>query len=156
MFLFRLTDTLDSAGLEYAIAGGYAVALHGAVRGTVDVDLVIHLRKADFQKAEVALAGIGLQPRLPVTAGEVFDFREEFATRRNMLAWNFTNPSNPGEVVDILITENLADLKVTVLKVGSRKLPVVSRDDLIRMKTKAGRPQDLEDVSALQRLARKP
>ena len=48
MLLFRVTDALKKSGVKFAIVGGYALALHGAVRGTVDLDLVISLRKKDF------------------------------------------------------------------------------------------------------------
>jgi hypothetical protein len=139
MFLFRVCDALSAAGVPYAIAGGYAVALHGAVRGTVDVDLVVRLEEAAFGKAEQALKGLGLQPRLPVTATEVFQFREEYIRNRNLLAWSFVNPSNP-------------DCKVVKLSVKGRTLKVVSRADLIRMKARSARPQDLEDIAALKRL----
>jgi hypothetical protein len=152
MFLFRVCDALSAAGVPYAIAGGYAVALHGAVRGTVDVDLVVRLEEAAFGKAEQALKSLGLQPRLPVTATEVFQFREEYIRNRNLLAWSFVNPSNPGEVVDVLIAEDLADCKVVKLSVKGRTLKVVSRADLIRMKARSARPQDLEDIAALKRL----
>jgi hypothetical protein len=155
MFLLRLHDTLAAAGIAHAIAGGYAVALHGAVRGTVDVDLVIHLRERDFIAAEQALKGMGLQPRLPVSGAEVFRFREEYIRNRNLLTWSFSNPANPAEVVDILIAEDLARLRTTKVKVQGRELSVVARKELIEMKTRSGRPQDLEDVAALKRLGRK-
>lgn len=152
MFLLRVCDALTQASVPFAIAGGYAVALHGAVRGTVDVDLVIRLEETAFAKAEAALKSIGLQPRLPVTAAEVFRFREEYIRSRNLLAWSFANPANPAEVVDVLIAENLADCKAVNIAVKGRALPVVSKRDLIRMKTRSARPQDLEDVAALKRL----
>lgn len=152
MFLLRLCDALKEAGVSFAIAGGYAVALHGAVRGTVDVDLVIRLEEASFAKAEAAFKGLGLQPRLPVSAAEVFRFREEYIRNRNLLAWSFVNPANPGEIVDVLIAEDLAACKPVRIEVKGRALPVVSRQDLIRMKTRSARPQDLEDVAALKRL----
>jgi len=38
------------------------------------------------------------------------------------------------------------------VRVKGRVLPVVSKKDLILMKTRSGRPQDLEDVAALKRL----
>jgi len=152
MFLFRVCDALSAAGVPFAIAGGYAVALHGAVRGTVDVDLVIRLDESSFTRAEQALMTLGLQPRLPVTAAEVFRFREEYIRNRNLLAWSFVNPSNPAEIVDVLIGEDLADCEPVKVRVKGRVLPVVSKKDLILMKTRSGRPQDLEDVAALKRL----
>ena len=155
MFLLRVCDALAKAGVRFAIAGGYAVALHGAVRGTVDVDIVVRLEEAAFANADAALKGIGLQPRLPVTAAEVFRFREEYIRNRNLLAWSFVNPANPAEVVDVLIAENLADCKAVQIPVKGRTVPVVSKADLIRMKTRSGRPQDVEDVAALKRLERR-
>ena len=38
-FLERVCTALKEAGVPYAVVGGHAVALHGAVRGTVDVAL---------------------------------------------------------------------------------------------------------------------
>lgn len=155
MFLLRVCQTLTDAGVDYAIAGGYAVALHGAIRGTMDVDLVIRLKRADFEKAEKALKDMGLMPRLPVGATEVFNYREEYIRHRNLIAWSFWSPSNPADVVDILVTEDLTQCKVVKLPVAGQMLKVLSVADLIRMKTKAGRPQDIEDVAALKKLGRK-
>lgn len=154
MLLFRLCDALDAAGVRHAIAGGYAVALHGAVRGTVDVDLVLCLREGDFVKAEQVLNGLGLRSRQPVSATEVFRFREEYIRNRNMLAWSFSNPSNPAEIVDILIAEDLSGRRTVKIRVQGRSLAVLSKKDLIEMKIRSGRPQDLEDVAALKRLGR--
>jgi len=152
MFLLRITGALDGARVAYALVGGFAVALHGAVRGTLDVDLVIRGREQDFLKAEAALNGLGLKSRLPVTASEVFRFRDEYIRNRSMTAWTFVNPSLPSEVADILLTEDLARMKVTKIKVPGGTVPVASIQDLIRMKQRSGRPQDLEDIKALRSL----
>ncbi len=45
MFILKVCEALSAAKINYAIAGGYAVALHGVVRGTVDVDLLIEWQK---------------------------------------------------------------------------------------------------------------
>lgn len=37
-FLNQICHALQTNRVRYALVGGYAVALHGAVRGTVDVD----------------------------------------------------------------------------------------------------------------------
>lgn len=104
-FLERVCAALQAADVDYAVAGGHAVALHGAVRGSIDVDVVLRWTKRTLERAE---GGMGLVSRLPVTAASVFDNRDEYIHRRNMIAWNFHNPRNRIEQVDILITHDLA------------------------------------------------
>ena len=150
MFLERVVSALRRARVRFAIAGGHAVALHGAVRGTLDVDLVLSLSRRNFTAAEAALNGMGLRSRLPLKAEEVFDFREEYIRNRNLIAWSFVNPADPTELVDIILTEDLGTMQVDMIPVGGLRLPVVAVADLIRMKEMSGRAQDLEDIQALR------
>ena len=152
MFLERVVSCLRQASVRFAIAGGHAVALHGAVRGTLDLDLVLALSRQNLLAAESALNRLGLQSRLPLKAAEVFDFREEYIRNRNLIAWSFVNPADPTEMVDIILTEDLAAMRVDMVPVGGLRLPVLAVDDLIRMKEKSGRPQDVEDIKALRSL----
>ena len=152
MLLVRVAAALDAAKVPYALVGGYAVALHGVVRGTVDIDLVLRFRLSHFEGADAAFRSIGLTPRLPVTAAEVFRFREEYVTNRNLTAWTFVNAADPSELVDVILTHDLSGLKTKRVRVQGRVLKIVAIDDLIRMKNEAGRPQDLEDVRALRTL----
>ena len=152
MFIYRLVGALEKRKVDYAIAGGYAVALHGAVRGTVDIDIVLRFTKKNLLAAEAALRDVGLQSRLPVKGDEVFDFREEYIKNRNLLAWNFINISNPTESVDIILTDDLRNLKTKIIRSGEKTLRVISIDDLIKMKAKSNRGQDLEDIKALRSL----
>lgn len=152
MFLISLVRALDRAKVAYAIAGGYAVNLHGVVRGTVDIDVVLQISLKDFLKAEVALTELGLASRLPVNAKDVFTFREEYIAKRNLIAWSFVNPNNPAELVDILINQDLSELKVKKVALGRQEIRIVALKDLIEMKRASGRPQDLEDVRALEKL----
>lgn len=152
MFVYRLIEALESRRVNYAIAGGYAVALHGAVRGTVDIDIVVGLTRQDFLAVDAALKDMGMQSRLPLKAEEVHEFREEYIKNRDLLAWNFVNPSNPAESVDIILTEDLRNLKTKRIRTGRKTLRIVSIDDLIEMKEKSGRQQDVEDIKALRSL----
>ena len=152
MFITRVIQSLDQHKVCYALVGGYAVALHGVVRGTVDIDVVIALDKAQFTAAEKALLEIGLQSRLPVSAEEVFDFREEYIHNRNLIAWSFYHPKNPLEVVDILITEDARNIETIEKKVDRLRIRVASISEMIRLKTLSARPQDIEDVKALEKL----
>jgi hypothetical protein len=153
MLLYEVVAALEKAKVSFAIAGGYAVSLHGAVRGTVDVDLVLRFSRADFLGAEAALKALGLAPRLPVTAGQVFDFREEYIKTRNLVAWSFFDPKDATRIVDIVITHDLAKLKIKRIQSGGRSLPVLAVADLIAMKKASGRPQDLEDIRALREIS---
>ncbi|GBE04080.1 MAG TPA: hypothetical protein ENH45_05795 [Nitrospirae bacterium] len=152
MWIEQLIDALERHKVKYAIVGGYALAFHGVVRGTVDIDLVLKINRANYRNAEKALAEIGLTSRLPVGADEVIDFRDEYISNKNMVAWNFRDPNDPTKDVDIIITQNLSAMKIDKFKVGQRMLPVVSVRDLIKMKRKSGRLQDIQDIEALEKL----
>ena len=154
MFLLRVVGALSRARVPYGLVGGYAVALHGAVRGTMDIDLVISLEEAQFVRLERALNSIGLESRLPVTAREVYRFREEYIRNRSLVAWSFVNPAVPSELVDVVLILDLADLKTETMRVRKRQIRVVALDDLIAIKRRSNRPQDKEDVLALQALRR--
>lgn len=153
-FLEKVCDALAKHKVQYSIVGGFAVALHGAVRGTTDVDAVIAHTADQFERCERAMRSIGLAPRLPVKAREVFEFRKEYVTNRNMVAWSFINPANPLEVVDIVITHDLRRMKSVTLRILGKKVEVLSIPDLIGMKRASGRDQDREDVKALEGLLR--
>jgi hypothetical protein len=151
-FLLRISKAFETYKVPYALVGGYAVALHGAVRGTVDIDCIIEHSEVHFVACEKALLSIGLTPRLPVSAHEVFQFRAEYIARRNLIAWGFYNPANPVEVVNVIITRDLAELKAVNLRYGIEKVCVLTVPDLIEMKRASGRPQDLEDIKMLEGL----
>jgi hypothetical protein len=151
-FLARVAAALSAAGVRYALVGGYAVALHGAVRGTVDVDVIVAWNSRSLETAERALNALGLVSRLPISASEVFRFRDEYVRNRNLIAWNFYNPKDLSEQLDIIITADLKGKKVSTMKTPDGPVRVLGREDLIIMKRASGRPQDLEDADALERL----
>ncbi len=134
-FINNLCLTLDKAGVRYAIVGGYAVALHGAVRGTMDVDIVINWDLGSLQKAVKALNEMGLVSSLPVGAEEVFRFRDEYVQNRNLIAWNFYNPDDISQLADIIITYDLKGKGRQRLMTRSGPLYLLNLKELIEMKT---------------------
>ncbi len=152
MLILEVINSLDTFKVPYAIIGGYAVSLHGAARGTLDIDLIIPYEKKYYLSAEKALSSIKLIPRLPVSGNEVFTFRDEYIKNRNLIAWSFYDPSNPPRLVDIVITEDLNQLKTIGVSIKNKKVKIISLEDLIKIKTKSARPQDLEDIKALRKL----
>jgi len=150
MLLFELTDAFTKAKLKYAVVGGYALALHGIVRATMDVDFVLSLTQSDFELAEKTLGKIGLQSRLPVRAQDIIKMRKEYIEERNLIAWSFVDFKNPTRQVDILITRDVKDMDIERISVGGRKIPVASLRELLKMKTESGRPQDLIDIKNIK------
>ena len=150
--LARICGALARAGVRYAVVGGHAVALHGAVRGTVDVDIVISWTRQSLVNAEKALMGIGLVSRLPISATDIFEFRNEYIQNRNLVAWNFYNPGDLSEQVDIIITYDLKGKRTKRIDLENTSIQILSKRDLIEMKRQSGRPQDKEDVIALEKL----
>ena len=139
-------------GVRYALVGGYAVALHGAVRGTVDVDVVVDWNLESLQGAEQALRDLGLVSRLPVAAVDLFNFRDEYVNNRNLVAWNFYNPDDISQQVDVVITYDLRGRRRHRVPTASGPLFLLTLEDLVDMKKASGRPQDLADVEALEKL----
>lgn len=150
MLIYDVVDVFDTNKIRYAIVGGYALALHGLVRNTVDIDIVLKLRLKDFEKAEDALKSLGLSSRLPITAKDVISMRDEYIKKRNLIAWSFVDYVNPMRQVDILINTDMDDISVKNISVGSRKIRVASLQDLLKMKTLSARPQDLIDIENIK------
>ncbi len=150
--LQKICGALAAAGVRYAIVGGHAVALHGAVRGTVDIDIAINWNRRALEKTEHALRSLGLESRLPLTADDVFSFRDEYVNNRNLLAWSFYNPADLSEQVDVLIDYDLKGKSTKTLVFEETRMRILALDDLIEMKQQSGRAQDLADVEALEKL----
>ncbi len=150
MLLYEIVDSFGENKLPYAIVGGVALALHGLVRATVDVDLVLCLKQEDFEKAEKALAQIGLKSRLPVRAEDIIKMRKEYINNRNLLAWSFVDYKNPHRQVDILITHDMRKLRTQTMSLAGKKIKVITLEELLKMKLKAGRPQDLIDAENIK------
>ena len=151
-FLERVCDSLNRAGVGYLVVGGYAVSMHGAVRGTLDVDIALRWTRKNLEKMEVALNSIGLVSRLPLTARDLFDFRVEYIRNRNLIAWNFVNPDDISEQLDVIINYDATGKKAVNRKLTETSVPLLNVRDLIKMKKASARPQDLEDIKALEKL----
>lgn len=150
MLLYEIVDVLSKKKIKYAIVGGYAMAIHGLVRATMDVDLVLNLKLKDFEQVETALEEIGLKSRLPVRAKEIFAMRREYIMNRNLIAWSFVDYQDPTRQADILITTDLKGLEVEQKSIGGHRVSVVSLKDLLKMKQSSGREQDLIDVQKIR------
>ena len=83
--------------------------MHGHLRATSHLDLVIGLHPNNCAKGMDALSGIGLRPRLPVTLADFADpaKREDWVQNRKMLVFQLWDPANPERSVDVFVREPL-------------------------------------------------
>jgi hypothetical protein len=154
--VYQIFKALADAEVDYVVVGGLAVVMHGHLRATRDLDLVIGLQPRNCASAMAALGGIGLRPRLPVTLADFADpvKREDWFQNRNMLVFQLWDPGNPERSVDVFVREPIdfsSLLAEAVIKdLDGIAIPVASIRHLIQLKLAANRPLDLEDVRALR------
>src|SRR6185503_15067420 len=64
---------LNAAKVRYLVAGGVAVVLHGHLRTTGDLDLIVQLSPTNVLRGVQALSELGYRPRAPVSAAQFAD-----------------------------------------------------------------------------------
>ncbi|MDH3695185.1 MAG: hypothetical protein OER96_11520 [Gammaproteobacteria bacterium] len=124
-FLERICEALNLAGVKYVVVGGHAVALHGAVRGTIDVDIALRWTKNNLLQTEAALQNLGLKSHLPLTAEDVYLYRDEYIRNRNLIAWNFYNPDNLAEQLDLIINYDAKGKRNIKKTIAGTAIPVL-------------------------------
>lgn len=155
--LHEIFQALD--GCDYVVVGGLAVVLHGHLRATRDIDLVIALEPDNCRRALAALASVGLRPRLPVALEDFADAdkRRDWYEHRNMVVFPLWDPGNPQRAVDLFVKppqETPALFEQVIIKdLDGVPIRIASIADLIAMKHSVGRPQDLDDIAALREIA---
>lgn len=137
-----LLATFNARHVEYLIVGGHALAAHGLVRATKDLDVWVRPTPANALRVIDALAIFGaplhdLSEDDLVSAGTIFQIgvppiRIDIITAIDGVTFDEAWPSR--------IEARFGDQTVTVL----------SREYLIRNKRTSGRPQDLLDVGWLE------
>jgi predicted nucleotidyltransferase len=148
---------LNAGAVRYLVAGGLAVVAHGHVRFTADVDLILDLEEGNVRRALTALADLGYRPRAPVDLSEFADAtaRAAWAREKGMTVFSLYSPEHAATEIDLFVEAPLDFPRAYACAVRmevARGVPAtfVSLDDLIALKERAGRPQDLQDVERLK------
>jgi predicted nucleotidyltransferase len=153
-----LLTALSNANVRYVVVGGVAVVLHGYLRATADLDLVIGMDQQNIDAALRTLDRLRFHPRAPVSLRAFADpnERRRWIDEKNLQVFSLWHSQKPGFEIDIFVEpplpfEDLYEHAVRA-KIGSTDVAIAAIDDLIAMKRAAGRPRDVEDIDALQRL----
>lgn len=141
------------------VVGGVALVLQGAVRMTADLDLMVALNEKNLTVFVEAMNEMGFKPKAPVPSEAFISVhnRETWLHDKGMLMFSFYHPGEMVSLVDVFVHEPIPydemrerrDFKV----VDDFSIPVASIPDLIRLKRISGRPQDIEDIKALEALS---
>jgi hypothetical protein len=154
LLLMALTD----AGVRYVVVGGVAVVLHGYLRATADLDLVLGMDRLNVEAALSTFDRLGFHPRAPVSLHAFADEaeRRRWIDEKNLQVFSLWHSKMPGFEIDLFVEPPLPfdDLysRAMAVDLGKTTVSVASIDDLIAMKRAAGRPRDMEDIEALLRL----
>ena len=160
MFYEDVFRELDRRGVRYVVVGGVALVLHGAVRLTVDLDLMVNLERANLTEFVRVMEQLGYRPRVPVAASDFIEpnNRARWQREKGMKVFSFFHPSDHGKLVDVFVDEPISfdevDAEKTVVEAAGLRIPVASIRHLKQLKSLAGRPQDLADIAALESLER--
>lgn len=158
--LRELLRNLVLADVRFIVVGGVAVVLHGHLRATKDLDLVIDLGPVQARKAVQVMLDAGLRPTGPVNALDFADpaIRRSWIEEKNMFVFQMCDPKDARRNVDLFVEapmdfEEMWERTVR-LRIDDVVVRVASIRDLIAMKQKVGRPQDLDDIAQLEKLER--
>ncbi len=149
---------LNERKIRYIVAGGVAVNLYGIPRMTYDIDLLLDLQDENLRRFAELVSEWGFRPKAPVDVVDLADEekREKWIKEKNMKAFNLYNDewaiSEIDVIVDSAVSYNEASKKINKVKVGDVTIPLISIDDLIKMKEHAARPQDLIDAKYLRKI----
>jgi hypothetical protein len=139
-----IVSALEEHGIDYAVCGGLAMAVHGLPRATVDIDLLILAESLEEAKSVARSLGYTIE-------AQPMNFHKGAIEIRRL---SKIDPSD-GDLLMIdflLVTPAVAAAWNNRIRVASPKgsVFVVSREGLIVLKSFRRSGQDLDDIERLK------
>lgn len=149
----ELFKALARHDVEYVTIGGIAIQAHGGQRLTQDLDIAIATSKENI--ARLASALLDLDARILGPDGQ----RSQSVPSASLLGssdqWHLITDHGPLDILTLPAhLGSFADMRARAHEVPLSELsiPIAHREDLLKMKRAAGRPQDLADIRLLESL----
>jgi len=140
----RVCAALNSHGVRYLVIDGMACVLHGYVRATSDVDILIERTLENARRSLDALAAIGW--------GFASEWRPEEILARPVTVIGDMPQANIFTVA-WSVKYDAAVANASTIIVEGVEIPLVGLDDLIETK-RTDRPLDTADIEALEEIRR--
>jgi hypothetical protein len=148
--LSRLLGRLVQAGVDFVVIGGVAVVVQGSPRFTDDLDICHATDRANLDRLALLLLDLdarlrGIEDDLPFVPDARTLRQTEIltlTTRDGDIDLFADPPGSPGYAA--------LKRKASRIDLDGDVVLVASIDDLIAMKTAAGRPQDIVDLESLE------
>ncbi len=153
----KMFRVLADRKVEYVTIGGIAVQAHGGQRTTRDLDIAIAISSENVGRLAAALSDLDARVLAP-------DGRRSRAVPSAALLgsgdqWHLVSRHGRLDVMTPplhLGTFEQLHARAHRVPLGDLTVPIASREDLLKMKRAAGRPQDLADVRLLESLDERP
>lgn len=150
---------LNDAGVRYLLVGGLAVAAHGYLRFTADVDIVLDMAAENLLKGLGVFRRLGYVPRAPVPIEDFADEakRRSWIEEMNLKVFSLHSPEHRATEVDVFV-EAPFDFAAAYPEALMEHVAegVVARfvdyARLVALKKRAGRPRDLDDLARLREI----
>jgi predicted nucleotidyltransferase len=149
----EILRTLSTHGVDFVVIGGVAVQVHGYLRNTKDLDVIVRPSTLNLSRLSEALADLEAEPREPATIALTDPHQLRVAPLVPIMT-----KAGPLKVVNIehvagppTSYESLREAALIVEMPGA-EVAFAGLSDLIRMKRAAGRQHDLADIEALTRM----
>ena len=136
----ELLQALSDGQVQYVLVGGLAVQLHGFLRSTFDIDLVLAMNDGNLSRFIAVAQGCGLVPVIPVPMDSLRNASliDQWHREKGMLAFALREPHIGGSVVDVLVRSDVPYDRLMANAVAGelfgRKVWIASIDDLLVMK----------------------
>ncbi len=140
--------------VKYVIAGGIAVNMLGSMRSTADLDILVEMTDENLAKIIAILKKNGYKIKQPVDPMKIADedTRKDWIKNKHLKANNFYKDDGAKEIdilIDTPISYEEAVKNAEQINTGDIVLPIISIDDLIKMKHGTGRGLDEIDIKEL-------
>lgn len=142
-----ITEGLEAVHVDYAICGGWAMAIHGLARATLDIDMMVlaeDLGEAWKIAEELGYDVEGLPLHFAKGAIEIRRISKVDADSKQLFTIDF-----------LLVTDQTKEIwsNRELVDWGESQTWVVSLRGLISLKKISGREQDLIDIKKLEEVA---